>query len=223
METFELNSKIELIKEDEEYTSGLIYDISDDKLYVSIPPGDKSFRLLREGENIQGMVYLKEQILGFNCIVSKRIHGDNPVYELSNLDNFTRIQRRSDIRIPYTSPVLYTGDKDLLAIIEKEEYPELIIPNILEDLKEGMSLDISGGGVKLSCNEDLDIEGPLFLVLNLGNETITVKGKIVHKEINILPKQIKYSYGIKFLDIGERLKDRIIQFVFVLMRRNRVK
>lgn len=223
MEKFQLNSKIELIKDDEEYTSGLIYDISDDKLYVSIPSADKSFKLLYEDEEIQGIVYSKDQILGFTCIVSKRIYGENPIYELSNLSDFTRIQRRNDIRVPYTRPIFYTRDKVFLDTEPGQEYVYGITAEMSDSLKEGMILDISGGGIKFACGEDIPLEEDLFFVLNINNYTIGVKGKIVHKEINILPKQTKYSYGIKFLDLDERLRERIIQFVFILMRRNRVK
>lgn len=223
MKTFELNSKIELIREDKDCTSGLIYDIGDDKLYVSIPPAARDFKILRQDEVLQGVIYLKDQLLGFDCIVSQRIFGDSPIYELSDLGNFTRVQRRNNIRVPHTNQVFYTGNKYILDMVDKEEYPEQILPDISKYLKEGMMLDISGGGMKFSCNEDFTMGSSLSLVFTLCGETLILKGEIVHKEINILPKQTKYAYGIKYLDIDNKLKERIIQFTFILMRKNRMK
>lgn len=223
METFELNSKIELIKENEESFSGLIYDIKDDKLYVSVSADDIGFKILYEQENIQGIVYFQDEVVGFDCIISKRIYKDNPVYELSNLSNLYRVQRRTNVRIPYTRDILYTSDKDLINKIDTMEDLDQADINIYYEFNNGMILDISGGGIKLACDKDLYIRDPLYLRLNLRNEKVIVKGEIVHKKINRSSKKTKYIYGIKFIELGNRIKEKIIRFVFILMRKNLLK
>lgn len=223
MEAFELNSKIELIKDDEESFSGLIYDIGDDKLYVSVSGDDKDFKILYEEESIEGVVYLEDEVVGFNCIISRRIYDGRPLYELSNLSDLYKIQRRKNVRIPYTREIPYTSDKELIGRIDRLEDPDEISFNMYYKFSRGMILDISGGGVKLSCNEDLQVKDHLYLRLDLGSKRVVAKGEIVHKTINRRDGRTKYIYGIKFINLPEKTREEVIRFVFILMRRNLLK
>ncbi len=54
MDRFKLNSKIELITEDNEIATGLIYDTMEDKVHVSIPSDDRQFKLFRVGGYAKG-------------------------------------------------------------------------------------------------------------------------------------------------------------------------
>lgn len=96
MNLFELNSKIELIAEDDEKTQGLIHDIIDDKLYISITSDDKQFKLLYVGDHVRGIVIDDLTGTAFDAVVTNRIAGDFSIYELSNLQNICKIQRRED-------------------------------------------------------------------------------------------------------------------------------
>ena len=223
MDRFKLNSKIELITEDNGITTGLIYDTMEDKVHVSIPSDDRQFKLFRVGDMLKSIVYSGSETIGFNCIVTDRIYGDFPIYELSEIDNFMKVQRRGDVRVSFVNPMQYTGNRFLINIGNSETSPQKVIENIGRYLKDGMMLDLSGGGLKLSFYENFDIGKMLLLIFDLDDDTFILKGRIKYKELNTIDKKTKYIYGIKFEDIDERLREDIIRFVFILMRKSQNK
>lgn len=223
MGPFNLISKIELITKDGKKTLGLIHDIIENKIYVSIPSDDKQFKILRVGDHINGIVYEDSKITGFNAIVTSRILGDTPIYELSFLDNLSKIQRRKAVRVPYTIPILYSDNKYLLNINEENEKAQETIFNIKKYLNRGMISDLSAGGLRFSCKQRFNMGHKLLLVFRLNDELYIIKGDIVYKNIIISPKETKYIYGLKFINISEEKSEKIFNHIFIMMRKNKLK
>lgn len=223
MSLFKLNDKIELTSRDDRKTLGFIYDIKDKKLYISISADDESFKLLEVGEGVYGAIYSREEVIGFDANITARAFRNNSVYEVSDMRNFTKVQRRENIRVRHSMKVLYTDNNFLTKLNFQSGREKETLEKIGRYLKEGHMVDLSAGGMKLSTKEDFGSGEVLILVLNLNGRDIIVKGKIVHKEVNLVPKRTVYSYGIKFIDIEEVQQERIISYLFVIMRKNRIK
>ncbi len=73
---------------------------------------------------LKGIVYSGSETIGFNCIVTDRIYGDFPIYELSEIDNFMKVQRRGDVRVSFVNPMQYTGNRFLINIGNSETSPQ---------------------------------------------------------------------------------------------------
>lgn len=219
MDTLKLNSKIELISEDEEITSGLVQDIVDNKILVSIPSDDKQFKILRVGDKVRGIIYDGDNALDFDGIISARIAGGIPTYEVLCLTDLSKVQRREDFRVNHAIPMFYSKDLQLLKDIEIERP----LKEISKDFKRAMMIDISGGGVRLSCNENLHIDDRILLLFELGSRNIISEGRIVYKVLSVSPRETRYTYGIGFVGMNEGYKEEIIRNVFTLMRRNILK
>ncbi|WP_075724341.1 flagellar brake protein [Tissierella creatinophila] len=219
---FKLNDKIELRSKDNDKTPGLIYDIKDEKIYISISADDQDFKLLEIGEKIKGVIYCKKEVLGLEATVSGREFTNTSVYELSNIGNFKKIQRRENIRVTNTKSILYTDNDFIVKLDFNERETKEDFKKIEKYLKEGLILDLSAGGVKLSTKESFNIGKRLVLVINFDKQNIILKGKVVHKEINLIPKKTVYLYGVKFIDIKEGQQEKIIRHLFVMMRKNRI-
>lgn len=227
MEYFKINSKIELITEDDDRFYGIISDLVENKIYFTLPGDDKDFKLLRIGDKIRGIVYDKHKITGFNATVSDRLMREIPTYELSELKDFSIIQRRENVRIPCTIPILYTNNKYLMNITENSplKKPEEIHKDILRYLEKGLICDISAGGLKFSCNDNYSINQMILMDFKIDDKIIIVKGEIVYKEIKISPGENKtlYIYGLQFKGLRDEVKEKIINYIFVLMRKNTIK
>ncbi|MPW24812.1 hypothetical protein GC105_03275 [Alkalibaculum sp. M08DMB] len=219
MSLFDLNSKIELITKDEKKTAGLIQDIVDNKIYVTIPSDNKELIILHLGEQLKGFVYEKQKLIAFDAIITDRINADIPTYELSSLTNFIALQRREDVRIPCSIPVYYTKNEFLYSISDVEKN----IDNIWKYVDRGVVSDLSAGGLRFSCVEDSSVGQNMLLLFELDSVTIIVKGSIVYKELNVATNKTTYIYGVKFQDISESKREQIINHIFVLMRKNRLK
>lgn len=226
MGLFKLNDKIELRSKDDKKTPGSIYDIKDEKIYVSISADDENFKLLEMGEKIHGVIYCKQELLSFDARVTDKMFTNVSVYEISGMTNFKKIQRRENIRVIMTKDLLYSTN-DALAKRDFNEYDKQGTMEILEDykdyLKPGLMLDLSAGGLKLSTRENLDMDKRITIIMEFKDEKMILKGKIVHKELNLVPRKTIYLYGIKFVDIKEGQQEKIIRYLFIMMRKNRVK
>ena len=221
MERFELNSKIELITEVDGVTQGLIHDIIDDKLYVSITSDDKKFKLLYVGDSVSCLVFQDMSCIAFDGTITNRIAGDFPIYEISEMNNFFEVQRRQDVRVPCSIPIFYSKNEYLLNLdIERVEEG---LERIKKYLSEGIMIDLSGGGLKLTTQDNFNMNQNLLFVINIDNNSMIVRGNILHKTITPTPNKTVFSYGIQLLNIDEQQRDRIIRFLFVLMRKNRLK
>lgn len=223
MEDFKILSKMELVTEDEEILFGLLQDIIDDKIHVSVASDDKNFKILRVGDPINGIVYNDTILTSFDGVISNRIPGNLPIYEISFLKNFTKVQRRKDVRVIYNTPIQYSDNKFLLKVDVDQEKTVDIISRNSRYLNNGWISDLSAGGLRFTCDKKYSLGNTLLLVFDLDDESIILKGQIVNNELKVTPDKITYIYGIKFIDISEKKKEKIIAHNFVIMRRNRSK
>lgn len=223
LKLFKLNDKIELRASDGIKISGFFYDMKDDKVYVSISADDGNFKLLKTGESIKVDIYCCQKLVRFDATISARLFAKNSVYELSHMKNFREIQRRENIRVPYIQKVSYSANKFLQQYDSNKGLVEDRLEEIDKYLKEGFMLDLSAGGIKLSTKENFNIGKKVILVIRVKEKPMILKGKIVYKEINFIPKRTVYIYGIKFIDIKTSQQEEIISHLFVLMRKNRNK
>ncbi|MFZ7120950.1 MAG: flagellar brake protein [Eubacteriaceae bacterium] len=223
MDIFKINSKIELVTEDEDTIVGLIQDINENKIYVSIPPDDRNFKFLRIGQILKGVIYKNEKVIGFNTTLSDRIRGELPTYELSDISNFYTIQRRQNVRIPCTTAIKYSGNKYLLNICDSNNEGIEIQDKIIKYLNEGIMSDLSAGGLRFACSDNFYPNQMLLLLFNIGTENIIAKGRIIYKNITNLHNKSMYFYGMKFEDLIEEKQEKIINHIFILMRKNILK
>lgn len=219
--SFELNSKIELVSMDDDITYGLIHDFNNEKLYIAITSDDKQFKLLHRGDNVRCSIFNNLTGLSFSAIVTDRISDGFPIYELSDLDDFTEVQRRQDVRVPCALNLLYSKNEYLIKQDIETIYEEY--DKIKKYLINGIMTDLSGGGLKFSCEDSFLKNQTLLFLMEIDKESMFVKGNLLHKSINVSPKGTSYTYGVQFTDINEKQREKIIKFLFVLMRKNRLK
>lgn len=219
MVEFNLLSKIELITSDNEKTLGLIQDVIDGNIYISVHSDDRQFKILRIGDKITGLVYDNDSVISFEATVSSRLVGDFPTYVVSSIKNLTKVQRRQDIRVECNIELLFTNNKYLSKLdLDKENTIDIIQSNE-RYFNNGWMLDLSAGGLRFSCEKKYNLGEELLLVFNLDRDTIIVIGQIVFKGAKITKDKTLFIYGMQFLDITEDKKEKIIGYNFVIMRK----
>lgn len=126
-----------------------------------------------------------------------------PVWIIDFPFDIQRIQQRSFVRVDTMLPV------EMSPMAEEND----------EALDTGAPLkvltkDISGGGAQLVLHEPVEIGTRLSLVIEVpGMEPIETIGEVVRVE---KPKNDRELFwiGIKFLDIQEALRNKLIRFIF---------
>ncbi|MGN0144414.1 MAG: PilZ domain-containing protein, partial [Clostridium sp.] len=79
-------------------------------------------------------------------------------------------------------------------------------------------IDLSGSGARLEISEKVKIKDILLIKMKIKNSDIVLKGEIVRIEIG---SDGKKRCGIKFIDITQTQTDKIIEELFLVMRKQR--
>jgi len=77
---------------------------------------------------------------------------------------------------------------------------------------KGIIKDISCGGIKFTSNYKIDEKSITEIYFKINKESISVKGKVLHRQVTLFD-DYKYQYRIKFLDIEEISRCRIMNFI----------
>jgi c-di-GMP-binding flagellar brake protein YcgR len=82
--------------------------------------------------------------------------------------------------------------------------------------------DISGGGLRAMVGERFEPGMQLTVILLIENERIEVKAEVVRCQI--FDETVKrYDCGLRFLEVEEKIRSRIIAFIFEKQRNLRKK
>ncbi len=182
-----------------------LVDKSDKCLYISPPiySGKKYF--LRKRQKITIFFYRKRGIYEFNAEVIKQVSENLQTFEIKPIGKLNKIQRRDHYRLPITlNAVLKSNKKN----------------NMIET--KCITVDLSAGGIKLVCKEEVERSEKVIVDIDLDNSKITsVEGQVVRSVKN--PETNKYELGIKFSEISENDRDKIFAFIFEKQRLLRKK
>lgn len=214
-----LNEKIEIYFENADgiqRMEGIISDVSDGDVCISIPADDKQFKLLHVGQNVNGIAYAKKKTVGFKAIVKDRTKSQTPTYILSGIKEISKVQRRNYVRVDFSTEIKFTFDEQVL----KRTGENTGSKESIDEFSEGVMIDLSAGGTSFSCHEDVSPGARCMIHFTLGDKSFYLYGKAARKEIIVKEKGFKYIYGIRFDEMEERLKEEIIRFLFKVMRRN---
>lgn len=225
---FNINGKVEILMEDGDYKS-VIQDITDQYLAISIPTKEGSYIPLRAGERIEVIYYFKKELYKFVTVVLGRRVDRIPLILLSIPGEFEKVQRRKHVRIQVVIPIKYLKmDKKVEA--EYKIYQDHINSEHNLDLSKtgtmlnisskGIMLDISGGGIRVNMNDNLSYENIVLIALPIEEENFIVKSKVVRVESQ---KDGQKVYGLRFIELNEKDRDKIIRYIFKLMRDQRKK
>ncbi|MHB8758330.1 MAG: flagellar brake protein, partial [Bacillota bacterium] len=139
------------------------------------------------------------------------------MWVIARPDTIQRMQRRTNVRLEISLPVLYT----ILARSD-DPSPELSAQKNMS-VYRGRTKDLSGGGSMLVLDQKLDSGTLVDLEVQLKTpETINLMGEIV-RIIRTEDKgtHMEYWTGVRFLDVDDRQMDTIISFIFEEQRRLR--
>ncbi|MGE5380547.1 MAG: flagellar brake protein [Methylocystaceae bacterium] len=132
--------------------------------------------------------------------VQSRSNKGIAVLQISKPKDLTKVQLRSWVRIELLLPIGY----------RMAGYPI--------DYYQGLTADLSGGGIMLVTSHPIDVDTLLELQLKLTNEfTLECLGRVTRclKDENI---NKRYKVGIRFEDVDEPTVERIVAFVFLKQR-----
>lgn len=207
---FKINSKLEISWNDGYYKSN-IEDSSEDIISISIPIKEGQYIPLRVGEMIEVIYYYENDIYKFYSKVVNRKIDVIPIIQIAYPEEVFKIQRRKFVRVPIICSVVYSKIGNT-----KENPKELkLSKDRVKELK-GIMVDLSGGGMRVKLKENLSLGDLLSVSMPVSDSALNFKGKIVRLEYDDINKL--YLCGISFIDLEEKTREKLIKFIFQIMR-----
>lgn len=199
-----LNGNISIFDDNNKSYKSLIQEISNESILINIPCGEGEYYYLEEEKEYEMNYYNGSMYYIFNTtLIGKEKESNNnmPLYRIKYPYNVKKIQRRDFVRVDFIDYLKYRR-----------------IENDNNSWKDGMILDMSGGGLRVTTNEVLNEDDVVILKLNISDEEIELEGKIVRDIGSGAKGKI---YGVEFIDISEGKRDKIIREVFKQMRKQK--
>lgn len=207
---FLVNSRIEVLEDKEVYKS-VIQNENEDSIAISLPVKDGIYITPMRGEKLELLYYADLHVYKFDAVVTGRtIENAVPLIILGEFQNIERVQRRQFVRVSTSFNIKFVRKA-------KDKSGE-ITDNKDQASYKGILLDISGGGFRLGTTEKLSLKEIIEADIPIENDRIKVLGEIVRVEKQ---QDNMYYCGIRYINIDERTRDKIIQFIFTLMRKQR--
>lgn len=180
-------------------------DLHEKNIYISAPIYKGKRYFLSNGQDISIFFYRDEAVYQFYAEVVKRADVNITAFIVRPTSRLYRIQRRKHYRLPIVINI----------IIEKKQNGKM-------HTLECVTKDLSGGGIKVICNEESEEEEDIKIKLYLSEDNrIIVNGKIIRVVKDTITDC--YEIGIKFDKISQTNRDKIYAFIFEKQRLLRKK
>ncbi|MBU3126628.1 flagellar brake domain-containing protein [Clostridium tagluense] len=203
---FAINRKLEILV-DERYYNTNIQDLTEEYIAISIPMSGGQYVPLSRGDIIDVIYYEDENLYKFKSSVIGRKIENIPILLVSKPLEIEKIQRRKYVRISLINTAKYKNLKNQSKIspkaIDESEYLKASI------------VDLSGGGMKVRVSEEIVKNDFILVNLTVNNEDIHIVGqaKRIQKD-----DEGRFVCGLSFEFLDNLTRERIIKYIFQLMR-----
>lgn len=204
--------------------SELVEIVTDTKIAITIPSFNGRRYLLDVGKRLR--IYFKKEDVGvcnfYGLVVSRKLDESMPILLIQMVSQVDKNQRRDYYRLPLVTDVIF---KTQIGVVKEKQInngkiEEVEIPSYKE--LAVVTKDISGGGLRAMVGERFEPGSKLQVIIILDNERIVVNAEVVRCQI--FDETVKrYDCGVRFLEVEEKDRSRIIAFIFEKQRNLRKK
>jgi c-di-GMP-binding flagellar brake protein YcgR len=209
-----VNQKIDIVVENGPYTGtylSKVAEITKNYLKVTSPFIKGEIVPLRINQDIKVFFTGMSAAFMFESRIISRESKPIALLSITIPEKIVRIQRREYFRVEAKKKVKYR----VIDTPDKEEEG-----NQEEELIETVTVDISGGGVKMVVDDQFPSSGMIKLYLDLPEiENETIYGEIV----NLYALPDGRAAGINFTEIDDHTREQIITWLFHYQRELRQK
>jgi c-di-GMP-binding flagellar brake protein YcgR len=186
----EVNDRIGIVLADGRLLSTRVEDVQEPDLLVA-PPSDQGVTYLLALKEEVTLEWTTERgLFQASGIVTARVEAGVPFVRL-RIDESTVIQRREYVRVECALAVDVRKNGDRFT---------------------GLTLDLSGAGVRVKVPVELEVDDRATLVVYLGHSPFEAQGEVVRIDGD-------NTYAFRFLGLDPREQERLVQYVFQTHRR----
>lgn len=210
----EINKRLDILWYDKIYKSS-VQDMSDNYIAIAAPILGGVYLPLHKGDTFEVIYYIDEkQVYEFTGnVVGRKFEEKVQLIILEFPKEWKLVQRREFVRIEVSNPIRYVKfvTSDDLKLAEKTLDEETGTTGIL--------MDLSGGGLRIKTTEKMVYGDLIAIDIDLMDRKIRVNGKLVRVFKDTKDNKEYYVCGVAFIELHERTRDKIIQLIFEIMRK----
>lgn len=195
-------------------------------LNIAMPILEGKLIPLEVGRKFELFFYAKKGMYTCNGEIINRYKSSNVYVLVVNLlTDLKKYQRRQYFRLGTNIEIQYK-----LFTQEDEEYFRRVgeVPDemIKRPYSTGVSVDISGGGVKFISRDNMPKETKLLLLINLPFDNEIKKCEVISKVVftgTVKGRRDSYENRVEFVQIKEEDRELLIKYIFKEERNQRKK
>ena len=192
------------------YISQLFDIINDETLLISGPIHNKMLVPFYENNLIEVVYYKKNKgKFSFEAKILKVIKKGMYRIKVKRTTKIRKIQQRNYYRLSCRIPITKIHN------INEDSLDKAIREECIVD-------DISGGGIGIFCNFPHDNGETVDIQIDFQGLNLNITGKII-RITDSKNRDYKFNIGVKFEDLDDNDRDKIISFIFKEQRKLRKK
>ena len=206
----QVNKNIEIEVKDSAYAGvyqSKISQINEDTIEVLTPIENSEIVPLRKGTVLKVFYTGQRAAYKFKSQIIDRFKEPIPTLIIKYPQEVNRIQRRDYFRLEYQLDLKY-------CLVDEEG-------SNISDFHETVTCDISGGGIRMVLNEELEVNTIIKLFIT-GIPQIE-QDSIIGEIVNIYDSISGKAAGVEFVDITAKTQDEIVGWLFDKQREMRKK
>ncbi|TDT50593.1 c-di-GMP-binding flagellar brake protein YcgR [Fonticella tunisiensis] len=208
---FKINQKLEILDNNIAYKCN-IQDIRDDSILINMPYSGIKYYSMHTGSTLEFFICTERDVVKCKSIVVGRTSENNiHMAVLSKPVVIERVQRREYFRLPISMEAKYIILPEDNTYIDLQDVPS----GYLKRMKKTLTVDLSGGGVKIISKHNPKKGQKIVLSIHIPEE-LTIIGTVMRTEYSQINRH--YRIALKFESIEEKLRDKIIRFIFSKFR-----
>lgn len=202
------------------YKSSVFDILSDTELEIGMPTDEGKMVLFQVGFACQFYFYTNKGLFTCETVIKNRYKKDNFYILLVKITSgLKKYQRREFYRVNCSVDFAYYKIPDKVAELETTEdlFEEIANPDYIEHKKLARTRDISGGGIKFTAIEELEVGSKLLMVIRLTNDKVDHMFYLVAEIIECLPvENVQDRWVVRAKWHFKNIKDRdlIVRYVF---------
>jgi c-di-GMP-binding flagellar brake protein YcgR len=208
---FKVNQKIELVENNISYKA-LIQDVNENQILIDMPTSDSKYYTMHVGSELEFFISSPSEVIKYRSrVIGKKIENHIQLVVLNLPQVIGRIQRREYFRMPVLLEAAYTLLAQNTAYTRINDLKQMYS----NKMAKAITIDLSGGGVRIVIKESIPSGSMLLLSINIPEE-INIICKVIRADRDETDKN--YKVALRFENIEERNRDKIISFIFKKLR-----
>lgn len=207
-----IGEKVNIKLADKKDYSGIycsrVEDVGNEKITCAMPSQKGILIPLKIGETVKILMTKSDGIYSFASPVLDRGLEPLPIFSVCYPSSIERHQRRKYFRIPMSLDLELAVERTCQRTGRK----------LISEQQNGLILNLSGGGIYFISRKKLEINDRLRINFMLPNGLEFDKLACQVNREEILREKQQFRYSAEFTHISERIRERIIAYVFEYQR-----